>query len=71
MGQIKLAFRSKLFGPSAICLTQIHWLTVDLGGVLPYQSGGGVPPEPHGAHGEREKSRNLGSREERIIEQFI
>ena len=23
-------------------------------GVLPYQSGGGVPPEPHGAHGERE-----------------
>ena len=24
------------------------------GGVLPYQSGGGVPPEPHGAHGERE-----------------
>ena len=24
------------------------------GGVLPYQNGGGVPPEPHGAHGERE-----------------
>ena len=24
-------------------------------GVLPYQSGGGVPPEPHGAHGERER----------------
>ena len=24
------------------------------GGILPYQSGGGVPPEPHGAHGERE-----------------
>ena len=23
-------------------------------GVLPYQNGGGVPPEPHGAHGERE-----------------
>ena len=31
------------------------------GGVLPYQSGGGVPPELHGAHGEREKSRNVGS----------
>ena len=31
------------------------------GGVLPYQSGGGVPPEPHGAHGEREKSRNVWS----------
>ena len=35
-------------------------------GVLPYQSGGVVPPEPHGAHErererEREKSRNLGS----------
>ena len=25
------------------------------GGVLPYQNGGGVPPEPHGAHGERER----------------
>ena len=25
------------------------------GGVLPYQSGGGVPPEAHGAHGERER----------------
>ena len=23
-------------------------------GVLPYQSGGGVPPELHGAHGKRE-----------------
>ena len=22
------------------------------GGVLPYQSGGGVPSEPHGAHGD-------------------
>ena len=31
------------------------------GGVLPYQSGGGVPPEPHGAHGEIKKSRHLGS----------
>ena len=31
------------------------------GGVLPYQNGGGVPPEPHGAYGEREKSRNLTS----------
>ena len=29
--------------------------------VWSYQSGGGVPPEPHGAHGEREKSRNVGS----------
>ena len=25
------------------------------GGVLPYQNGGGMPPEPHGAHGERER----------------
>ena len=24
------------------------------GGVLPFQSSGGVPPEPHRAHGERE-----------------
>ena len=33
-------------------------LTINLvipGGLLPYQSGGGVPPEPHGAHGERER----------------
>ena len=25
------------------------------GGVLPYQNGGGVPPEPHGAYGEIKK----------------
>ena len=34
------------------------------GGVLQYQNGWSVPLEPHGAHGEREKSRNLGSTRE-------
>ena len=38
----------------------LRWLRPG-GGLLPYQSGGGVPPEPHGEHGEREKSRNLWS----------
>ena len=34
--------------------TQITLISTPRGGGLPYQSGGGVPPEPHGAHGERE-----------------
>ena len=29
------------------------------GGVLPYQSVGGVPPEPHGAHGEKERYQEI------------
>ena len=29
------------------------------GEVLLYQNGGGVPPEPHGAHGEREGNQEI------------
>ena len=29
------------------------------GGVLPYQSVGGVPPELHGAHGEKERYQEI------------
>ena len=38
------------------------------GGVLPYQSGGGVPPESHGAHGERERNQEIYGHQEIIIE---
>ena len=43
------------------------------GGVLPYQSGGGVSPELHGAHGEREreKSRNLWSPRENYLTIYL
>ena len=32
--------------------------------ILPYQSGGGVPPEPHGAHGEREMKKCMVTKRE-------
>ena len=38
---------------------------------MPYQSGGGVQPEPNGAHGERERNQEMYGHQERIIEQFI
>ena len=42
---------------SLICQIVIQTMPPGGGAVLPYQSGGGVPPEPHGAHGERERER--------------
>ena len=41
------------------------------GGVLPYQSGEGVPSEPHGTHGDRERNQEILGHQERMIEQFI
>ena len=46
------------------------------GGVQPYQSGGGVPPEPHGAQGRIEggiegEKKEIYGHQERIIETFI
>ena len=34
-------------------------MCVCVGGVLPYHTGGGLPPEPHGAHGDREREKKI------------
>ena len=54
---------------SSVCLdSAMAALLQDRG---PYQSGGGVPPELHGAHGEREKSRNLWSPRENYFTIYL